>query len=280
MTTTNFHFDILNKGFDEGLDRFSQCFIAPVFSEKSVGREIKHIHHQFKVALTNDFWHHTNLYMRLSHPESPINKFIFGNKEGLKKPEAFKAMKEFYNEFYSAELMTLCISSNTPMAQLEKKVAEVFKKVPFKEVMIPDFTNREVFPEPFGPEHCQKLIKHVSVREVDELKIVWNVPYYGHDINRYHLRYFFDLFGHEGQNCILSYLKSEGLATFLQVQKKSIVKSFTKFDMTIELTPKGYRNYQKVVEAVFAQAQNLKKKGPQDRFFNEFNTIGEMNFAY
>lgn len=154
MTSTNYHFDVLNRGFDEGLDRFAQCFISPAFSDKSTGREIKTIHHQFKVALTNDFWHHTNLYMRLSHPESPINKFIFGNKEGLKKPEAMKVMKDFFNEFYSAELMTVCVSGNLPMAALEKKVAEAFKKVPFKEVLIPDFTNREVFPEPYGPEQC------------------------------------------------------------------------------------------------------------------------------
>lgn len=86
------------------------------------------------------------------------------------------------------------------------------------------------------------------------MKIVWNVPYFGNDINRFHLKYFFELFGHEGQNSILSYLKSEGLATFLQVSKKGIIKSFTKFELTIELTPKGFKNYQKVVEAVFAMA--------------------------
>ena len=90
--------------------------------------------------------------MSLSHPESPINKFIFGNKTGLSKPEAYKAMTDFYKEYYSAELMTLCVSSNKPLAELEKKVTEAFKKVPFNEVSVPDFTNREIFQDPFGAE--------------------------------------------------------------------------------------------------------------------------------
>ena len=112
--------------------------------------------------MTNDFWHHTNLYMRLSHPESAINKFIFGNKEGLKKPEAYKAMTDFFKEYYSSELMTLCVSSDKSLAILEKKINDLFSKVSFKQVLVPDFSNKEYFKEPFGPDQCQKLVKLVS----------------------------------------------------------------------------------------------------------------------
>ena len=90
--------------------------------------------------------------MKLSNLESPINKFIFGNKEGLKKPEAYNAMKGFYNEYYSSELMTLCVSSNLKIGDMEKKVSDLFSKMPYKEVMIPNFANQEVYQQPFGPE--------------------------------------------------------------------------------------------------------------------------------
>lgn len=75
-------------------------------------------------------------------------------------------------------------------------------------------------------------------------------------------------------------MKSEGWATFLQVSKKSIIKQYTKFELTIELTPKGFKNYNKVIEVVFMQLQNLKKKGPQDKYFNEFNEAGHLKLAY
>jgi len=49
------------------------------------------------------------------------------------------------------------------------------------------------------------------------------------------------MFGHEGKNSILSYLKEQGLATHLQVSKKSMVKQMTKFEVTVELTLKGLK---------------------------------------
>lgn len=124
-------------------------------------------------------------------------------------------MRDFYKEFYSAELMTLCVSSNKSISELEKKVSEAFKRVPFNEVMVPDFTNRDIYQDPFGPDQCNRLIKQVAIRDIDELKIVWHIPYYGTDINRFNARYFYEILGHEGPNSILSFLKSEGWATFL-----------------------------------------------------------------
>lgn len=55
----------------------------------------------------------------------------------------------------------------------------------------------------------------VPVEDINELKIVWNLPYLANQINKIHLKYFMELFGHEGDNSILSYLKSQDLATFL-----------------------------------------------------------------
>lgn len=62
ITTTNYHFEVNNDSFDEGLDRFTQCFIDPIFDKSHIEKNIKTNHHHMKVALCNDFWHHTNLY--------------------------------------------------------------------------------------------------------------------------------------------------------------------------------------------------------------------------
>jgi len=49
------------------------------------------------------------------------------------------------------------------------------------------------------------------------------------------------MFGHEGDNSILGFLKEKGLATYIQVSKKSMVKQMTKFEVTVELTAKGLK---------------------------------------
>ena len=102
----------------------------------------------------------------------------------------------------------------------------------------------------------------VPIEDVNELKITWALPYYGTEVKKLHLKYFTFLLGHEGKNSILSYLKDLGYATFLQVQKKSILKQMTKFEVSIELTPKGLKNYIKVAEAVFYYVHKILDKGP------------------
>lgn len=175
---------------DEALDRFSQFLMAPTFNKAATAREIKTIHHQFKVALTNDFWHHTNLYMQLSDPESAIQKFIFGNKEGLKKPEAYKAIQDFYNEYYSADIMSLCVSSNKKCDEIEKMVKKCFNSMQNKKVPLPDYSDLEAYPIPYTPKNSCQVIRVVPIQEVNEIKIVWSLPYFGDETEKLHLKYF------------------------------------------------------------------------------------------
>jgi len=65
------------------------------------------------------------------------------------------------------------------------------------------------------------------------------------------LNYFSHLFGHEGENSILSWLISEGLALELSAGPDHNLWGFSTFEINIKLTKKGLENYQKAVEAVF-----------------------------
>jgi insulysin len=59
------------------------------------------------------------------------------------------------------------------------------------------------------------------------------------------------LFGHEGENSLLSYLISEGLALELSAGGDHELHSFSTFAIEVMLTKKGVENYEKVVEAIF-----------------------------
>jgi insulysin len=65
------------------------------------------------------------------------------------------------------------------------------------------------------------------------------------------LRYMSHLFGHEGENSLLSYLISEGWALELSSSFDHELWSFSTFSVDITLTKKGLENYEKVIEAVF-----------------------------
>ena len=61
LTNTNFHFDCSNDAFEEALDRMSQFFICPTFSEESASREVEAVDSEFNQSLQNDAWRFMNL---------------------------------------------------------------------------------------------------------------------------------------------------------------------------------------------------------------------------
>lgn len=74
------------------------------------------------------------------------------------------------------------------------------------------------------------------------------------DIKSQPLGYYSHLFGHEGANSLLSYLKSEGYAYELAAGGDHELWSYSSFMVDISLTKKGLDNYEKVLEAVFDYA--------------------------
>lgn len=117
-------------------------------------------------------------------------------------------------------------------------------------------------PAPFPPESQTQLVRIVPVKDMDNLVLHWTLPYSGDDIKGKPLNYFSHLFGHEGENSILSWLIAQGLALELGAGPSHKLWGFSVFEVNIKLTKKGLQNYQKVVEAVFQYAQRLRIKGP------------------
>jgi len=65
---------------------------------------------------------------------------------------------------------------------------------------------------PFTHQNLGKIQRYKPVLDKNELSIYWILPYCEKEYKSQPLKYFTHLFGHEGQNSILSYLKKEGLA--------------------------------------------------------------------
>ena len=67
---TNYHFECSNAGFVEGLDRFAQFFIEPLFSESGTEREMKAVHSEYKMGVQNEFRRFWILLHRLANEKS------------------------------------------------------------------------------------------------------------------------------------------------------------------------------------------------------------------
>lgn len=133
------------------------------------------------------------------------------------------------------------------MENMESWVSTKFGPVVNKDVIVPDLGQ----PAPYTPDSLGKFVKFVPVKDRDMLTICWVLPYCQKDHKSQPLSYFSHLFGHEGENSILSYLISEGLALELSASGDHELWALSTFAVEITLTKKGLENYEKVIEAVF-----------------------------
>lgn len=76
------------------------------------------------------------------------------------------------------------------------------------------------------------------------------------------LDYYTHLFGHEGENSLLSYLKEQGYAMALSAGSDHELGVFSSFTVEVTLTQKGLENYEHVLAAVFKYAQKMAEVGP------------------
>lgn len=164
---------------------------------------------------------------------------------------------DFHEQWYSANIMTLAIISNHSLADMQTWAAEYFKPIKNFDVQVPFLGEPPAFP----PGQLSKVIKYIPIQDYDQLMLVWALPL-STDEKTKPLSYLAFLFGHEGDNSLLSYLKSEGLALALGAGAQDQLDSFSIFEVSITLSEKGLQNYQLVIEAVFEYAQMLERAGP------------------
>ena len=53
---TNYQFQVLPDAFSGALDRFSQFFISPLFTEKYTEREVNAVNSEYQKNIMNDGW--------------------------------------------------------------------------------------------------------------------------------------------------------------------------------------------------------------------------------
>jgi insulysin len=112
---TNYYFDIVPDHFKEGLDRFAQFFISPLFTPDATSREMKAVNSEHNKNLQEDSRRKHHFLKTRVNPYHPYNKFGTGNLETLNEIpkqnniDIREALLKFYDQHYSSNVMTLTV---------------------------------------------------------------------------------------------------------------------------------------------------------------------------
>ena len=280
---TNYFFDINAAKLEVALDRFSQFFVAPLFTRKYVERERHAVNSEYRAGLKDDFRRALDVYRELINLEHPLSKFSVGSLETLadRTPDGAPEdlvrddLLDFYQRYYSAEIMTLVVLGREPLAQLEAMVRPRFAAIPAPQV--PSLRHGKPM---FAPGFLPAEVHIRPEQEQRRLTLVFPVPAEEAYFREQPLQYISNLLGHEGRGSLLSLLKERGWAEGLGAGAGISDRETALFTLSISLTPEGMKEKETLVALTLAMIKKVASRGVTEWRFDEQRQLGEIGFRF
>lgn len=171
---TNYMFEINNNALPEALDRFADFFKAPLFTPEYVEKEVNAVNSEWSMQRANDGFVMFALNNITLNPAHPIARFRIGNNESLSDKENSKllpTMVEFYQRYYSANLMTVALAGNRSLDELEQLARDAFSDIPNFNAKVDDITV-----PPATANELQQVIYYKPQVETRELLFDFLIP--------------------------------------------------------------------------------------------------------
>ena len=271
---TNYHFQVYHNAFEGALDRFSQFFIAPLFTEEFTNREMNAVNSEHQKNLQNDTWRQLQIRRTLYNPKHPANNFSTGNLETLEGIQR-KEFMDFYDRYYSANQMTLALCGKASLDQLEAWTRKYFTDI--------EDRNKPEAVLPAGhllPEKALRIAKIEPVKDIRTLTLEFPTPGGDQHYESKPAQLLSFIVGHEGKGSLLSHLKELDLATGLGAYGYDPAKSYGSFFIRVDLTPNGLQNYHDVIAHAFSYIQMLKDSGYPEKLFQEQAIMSRLEELY
>lgn len=275
---TNYFFDVDKAFLEPALDRFAQFFVAPLFSAEYVAREKNAVDSEYRSNLRSDRRRVYYAWKQLINPQHPLAKFATGNLDTLQDRDERllrDELIEFYQEHYSANLMTLVVLGKEPVSELEQWVEQKFSPVKNYNRQVPS-AGVPLYNE--GQLPVRLWVK--SVKDEPTLEFSFPVPPVRAHYQTKPLFYIAHLVGHEGRGSLLSALKAKGWADGLAAGPEFDNSDEATFGISIDLTREGLARIDDIIDQVFAYLSLVRNQGVQQRRFEEEARLLALKFEY
>jgi insulysin len=303
--STVYYFDISNKYFEEGLDRFVNFFISPLFKSSSVDREISAVNSEFLCNVSNDTSRRYRLLQICARDHLEESRFTIGNTRSLRIEDIRERVIDLYRRSYISSRMVGVIYSNKDMEELEELITvfedinkdmshndttqvdmthmtypvykckyynEYIKKVVLSNY-IPITTQYKTDENIFKEEVKNKLIKLKSLEDTRRLDIYIKTIHSLVNTNVYQV--LMDNFLKEDKGCI-RILKDKRLSYDIKINIDN-QKYYGIFNISVYLTSKGFSNTDLVLDCI---EEYLVSSGIEEEDLRRAVDLNKINFMY
>ncbi|KAK4524923.1 hypothetical protein GAYE_SCF07G2826 [Galdieria yellowstonensis] len=282
---TCFHFDVADQWLSGALDRFAQFFISPLLKKDVYEREVRAVDSEHSKNILIDARRFFQVFKCVAaEPQHPLAKFGTGNHETLyEKPresqlDVIECLKEFHTNFYSANLMTLCVMSKQSLDCLEQLVVPLFSLVPNRFISAPYISYQDS--KVFKDEGFGSIYKLVPIQDRRTLQITWPFPELFSKYEKKPEHYLSHLLGHESKGSLYYLLKERGWVNNLSCGPEMMLKTFSTFGLTMELTEAGLENVENILRCTYEYLDCIRSSNFPSYVFEECKTLAELRFQF
>ena len=280
---TNYHFEITSAKFSEALKRFSRFFIDPIFTKDLIEDEIHSIDGELNRNLNDEGWRMSFVIQLASNPKSPYGHFSCGSSatliEGTKEAgiDIAKELQDFYDRYYSANLMTLAVVDSRPIDEIEELIREVFSEVPNKEQQRPDYSE---LVDPLSGNYSNRLIQYHPADPSDSLRMIFTV-----DSSKEHpyvdtLEYFSRLLLNREKGGLSKVLNKEGYIFDMSAGPVVETSEFELFMIELGLKEGAIERIEDITKIVFGFIDLVKREGIKEELYEQYSQVMNYTFNY
>lgn len=271
---TNYQFEVRHEAFAEGLDRFAQFFIAPLFNPEFTGRELNAVHNEAMRHVQNDQRRLISVSRELYAPGSGESKFSTGNKETLAGATPAQ-VRAFYESHYSADRMALALCGKASLDELEKYARTLFAAIPRRALPA---VERE--PKFLPRKSALRLALIEPVKELRLLNLEFVVPPTRPDFASKPDELVTELITYPGPGGLVESLKRDGLINSLNAYVWERTPGYGSLMIGADLTPAGQTEHARVLQRIFAYLGHLRAAPFPAAFYEDRARIARLNETY
>lgn len=280
---TNYFWSIDSAKIYESLEIFSDLLKNPSLSKDGVFKEVNAVNSEFENQKNDEYWKLSQVINEIGYQDSIFSKFMVGNLETQKKEGLREACREFFEKYYSSDIMTQVVYHNDPLDEMYEKIYRNFEDVPNKSLS-PNNNNIFSFSYdklPFDKGNSAKVITIPPYKKLDMLQFSFSLP--GMEFenqNKGPLSLITNLLGHSGKNSIEMFLKAENLVLDLSCGFDLHGNHYSSVNFSITLTQHGLKNWKHVVSVIFKYIKMLKENGYLYWLWEEHNDLANISYRY
>jgi protease-3 len=278
LDVTNYMFEVKNSAYDEALDRFADFFKTPKLDPTYIDKEKNAVNAEWSMRREMDYFAMYKLD-RAMLGDHPANRFLIGNLESLADKDGsslHEATVDFYNRYYSANIMKLALISDRPVSEMKQLVRTYFGDIKNKEIVEPEVDSTIDFEQAAG-----KLIHFVPQQDQRMLQLDFIIE---NNMDAFRVKpseYLGYIIGSEMPNTPAARLKSLGWASSLNVSSSpNQYGNYGVFSISVDLTPEGMSHRNEITEMLLGFIEMLKAEGVDDRYADEFRTSLANRFRF